>query len=469
MTAHPSGTHRQSLASRSGSIVLIMLSVLLVISTAGTHTADESTFPAPLQVLANVGAFVMMGGSVMLFWRKRWPVHISLGLIVATAVFPTTPLPVLIALPAAVAVTTGVKRWGLIVGTTAATAITFVWDVLQTQSYLSSFAGDAAVGSDERLALFWAVPLVAAGVVFPFAATGMASRYRTERDRAQLEATDAQHAAAAAQLEANVAQRETDMAQRHVSIAQHQASVAQYQASVAQRETSIAERSIEALHRESAIEQHRLALARELHDTLAANLSTLSLHAGALELMVGDEGSGGAENSAATVAARTVRESAQHSLDDLRTVVRELRHPQLPAQQQTGFADLPDLIDRAEQGGTAVHTKLFLTDAASCDPQTAHAVYRIVQEAISNVKRHAPHCALYLDVRGAPTNGITLKATNWLAAAGSAPTSVGGGYGLVGMKERVELLGGVLESGPTPEGAFGVAAWLPWRSAATAQ
>lgn len=405
--ALPQGKPRGKVRERVKSITLVVLSVLLVLASGGHHAGEDSVFSAPMQTYSGFGALAMTGASVMLMWRARWPVPISLGLILLTALIPTSPLPVLIALPAAAAATLGYRRWGLILGTCAATAVSFAWDVVARTSFLAVFIDSPGPGTPERLSLFWVVPVLAVIVVVPFAATGITHRFRSERDAAQLE-------------------------------------------------TAAAERSIVALHREVELEQHRRALARELHDTLAANLSTLSLHASALEMTVG------AEDDRANAAARTVRESAQHSLDDLRNVVRELRNPQLPTYQGTGFPELPQLIDRAVHEGTDVRTQLFITDPASCDPDTAHAVYRIVQEALSNVRRHSPRAALYLDLRGGPGVGVTIRATNWLPRPGEAPTSIGGGHGLTGMAERVELLGGVFQAGPTAEGAFGIAAWLPW-------
>ena len=98
----------------------------------------------------------------------------------------------------------------------------------------------------------------------------------------------------------------------------------------------------------------------------------------------------------------------------------------------------------------------------SCDPQVAHACYRIVQESISNVRLHAPGAAIRVEVRGGPDTGVTVTATNWLAHD-TPPSSVGGGHGLTGMGERVALVGGSFQAGPTPDGTFTVIAWLPWR------
>lgn len=398
---------------RIGSISLILVSMLLVLSTGGTHAGDDSVFPQAVKMFAGVGATVMFVASVLLYWRKRLPIPISLGFIMLTTIVPTTPLPMLIALPSAVTAARGPRAWWLIVGSYIATCVSFVWDLLSGTSYIGILAGDPApaAGTPERLVLFWTLPLLAALVVLPFAAVGLGKRVRNERDAAQ-------------------------------------------------RETVFAEQNVRALHREVEIEQHRRELARELHDTLAANLSTLSLHAGALEMTVGDE------SERAQQAARAVRESAQNSLDDLRNVVRELRNPQLPASTHKGLLDLPELIDEATRAGTDVRVQFYVSDPQLCDPMAAHAVYRLVQEAISNVRRHAPGAALYLHLRGGPGVGIHIQATNWLVPNKQLMGSTtGGGHGLPGMAERVEMLDGAFQAGTTTEGAFAIAAWVPWLTA----
>lgn len=392
--------------SRAATVWAVVLSILLVISTAGTHSADNSALPQVLQLHARLGAFVMIGVSVMLVWRRRWPVWICLGAILLTLLIPTTPLPMLVALAAAVAAVVGWRRWALVGGSYLATVVTFVWDLTAPNSYIGNFADDPAVGTPERWALLWVVPVLAAVAVVPFAAAGIVRGLRVERDAAK-------------------------------------------------RETVIAERSVQALHREVDMERHRQELARELHDTLAARLSTLSLHVGALELSVDPR------DDRAVAAARVVRESAQHSLDDLRSVVRELRNPAMPDAVTTGLGELANLIDDALRVGTDVRAQVLVTDPGACDPRVAHAVYRLVQESISNVRRHAPGSPLHVDLRGGPGAGLTLRTTNWMTATAGAVTS-SGGNGLVGMAERAELLGGTFHAGPTPEGAFGVFAWLPW-------
>jgi signal transduction histidine kinase len=387
-----------------GSIALAVLCSLLAISAGGMHGTPPSTFPVGIKTLALAGTWLMIAASVLLVWRHPWPVLVTVIAVTLTLIFPTTPLTALVACAAVTAVTAGWRRWLFIVGVYAATVVSFCWDVASHVSLLSDFVGEPAEGTPARLALFWSVPIVAAFAVAPFAGFGFLRSIRRERDAAQLD-------------------------------------------------TAAATRNVAVLHREVELERERQELARELHDTLAARLSSLSLHAGALELTVDG-------NEQATAAARIVRETAQGSLDELRHVVHVLRNPGA-AGPSSGLVDIASLIDGALRDGVDVRAQVLVSDAATCDPQVAHACYRLVQESISNVRRHAPGQAVRLEVRGGPQTGVSITATNWLTP-GAHPTSVGGGHGLTGMSERVALVGGSFQAGPTPDGAFTLIAWLPW-------
>lgn len=397
---------RPARASTTGSIALVVLCALLAISAGGNYGGEHSTFPPVVRGYAMVSVFPMIGVSVLLLWRHRRPELVSAIATACTLVMPTTPLPALIALAALTAVRTGWWRWGMIAASYAATVVSFCWDIASHTSLLSNFFDAPAEGTPARVALFWVVPLLAAFAVAPFAVYGILRAVRTERDAAR-------------------------------------------------SDTAAASRNVAVLHREVERERERQELARELHDTLAARLSSLSLHAGALELTsaAGDE--------RATAAARTVRESAQQSLDDLRNIVKVLRDPALGG-DRTGLTDLSILIDDAVREGMDVRAQVLVTDPGSCDPSVAHACYRLMQESISNARRHAPGAVLRLEVRGSPETGLSITAVNWLRP-GVGPTSVGGGHGLVGMRERVTHVGGSFQAGATEQGTFAIVAWMPWQ------
>jgi signal transduction histidine kinase len=390
-----------------GSIALVIVCIALALSAAGNYSNANSTFAPAIRAIALVALFPMTVASILLVWRHRFPVLVLIITAGLALILPTTPLPALIALAAVAAMRRGWLLWLVVAGTYLATVVACLWDVASYTSLISDFIGGPPPGSAARVALFWVVPALAAMIVAPFAAFGIGRRVRAERDTAQ-------------------------------------------------RGNAAATRNIAALHQEVSLERERQELAREIHDTLAARLSAVSLNAGALELSVSED------NIQAVAAARAVRESAQTSLDDLRQVVRVLRNPTAAAPEtHTGLSDLGDLVDTSLREGTDIRAQILVGDPASCHPGVAHVCYRLVQESVSNVRRHAPGATLYVDVRGGPETGLTIRTVNWLVPAAS--TSRGGGHGLIGMSERAANVGGTFQAGPTAEGSFALVAWLPWQ------
>ncbi|MDE3724986.1 histidine kinase [Nocardiopsis sp. N85] len=206
------------------------------------------------------------------------------------------------------------------------------------------------------------------------------------------------------------------------------------------------------LRAEHAQHQVREAMAREIHDVLGHRLSLLSVHAGALEYRPD------APPEEIARSAKVIRESAHQALQDLREVIGVLRAPvgELP---QPTMVDLRQLVEEADDVGARVE---FTTDYEGTVPdRTGRTAYRIVQEGLTNVRKHAPGADTRVAVRGAPGEGLTVEVRNGRAPVGGS----GGrsdGQGLVGLTERVSLLSGRLEHGPTSDGGWRLSAWLPW-------
>jgi len=200
----------------------------------------------------------------------------------------------------------------------------------------------------------------------------------------------------------------------------------------------------------------REEIAREIHDVLGHRLSLLSVHAGALAYRPD------APPQDIARAARVIRESAHQALQDLRQVVGVLRAPvgELP---QPVFADLRSLVAEAEQSGMRI--RLVQEVAGEVPDALGRTVYRIVQEAVTNVRKHAPGAAVTVAVNGAAGTGLDVAVTNTAptapAKAGQAP---GPGYGLLGLAERVRVADGELEYGPLADGGWRLTARLPWPS-----
>ena len=210
----------------------------------------------------------------------------------------------------------------------------------------------------------------------------------------------------------------------------------------------------------------RTRIAQEMHDVLAHRISLIGLHAGGLEVQP-EAGPQVVERSA-----RLIRETAHAALEDLRGVLGVLRADasaegaDLAPQPQ--LADLPRLVASSTAAGVPV-TLAAPPGAALADlgvPEvTGRTVYRVVQEALTNVHKHAGGVATSVRLEGTPGSGVVVEVENVrpVPRYGGAHTPLpGAGVGLVGLRERVALAGGSLDAGPTDAGGWRVRAWFPW-------
>ena len=204
----------------------------------------------------------------------------------------------------------------------------------------------------------------------------------------------------------------------------------------------------------------RARIAREMHDVLAHRISLLSLHAGALEFR--PEASPKEVASAAGV----IRASAHQALEDLRAMIGLLRDRadgQAPGPPQPTLAALPELLQESRAAGMRVHEEVRLPDLTAVPEAIGRHALRIVQEALTNARKHAPSAAVDLRVEGAAGQGLTIDVRNPAPVlAGGEPQIPGSGTGLVGLAERATLSGGHLEHGLDEDGNFRLRAWLPW-------
>jgi len=203
----------------------------------------------------------------------------------------------------------------------------------------------------------------------------------------------------------------------------------------------------------------RTRIAREMHDVLAHRISLLSLHAGALEIHPD------AAPAEVAGAAGVIRASAHQALQDLREVIGVLREPSddpAPERPQPTLGELPALVDESRAAGTRVTLDVRVTDPAAVPAGTGRTAYRIVQEGLTNARKHAPGAAVRVEVTGATGAGLTLDVRNRWPIAGGPAALPGTGTGLVGLAERASLAGGTLTHGRTPDGDFALTAWLPW-------
>ncbi|WP_308164772.1 sensor histidine kinase [Nonomuraea sediminis] len=210
---------------------------------------------------------------------------------------------------------------------------------------------------------------------------------------------------------------------------------------------------------EEAKRLERERIAREMHDVLAHRISMLSLHAGALEFRPD------APPEEIARAAGAIRGSAHQALQDLREVIGVLRaagsassDEQVPDRPQPTLADLSALAEECRGAGM----KVTLSELPEGVPEgLGRNAYRIVQEALTNARKHAGGAPATVTVSGKQGEGLTVEVRNPVGVRHRIP---GAGAGLIGLTERAELAGGRLEHGPTPGGDFMVRAWLPWRA-----
>ena len=213
---------------------------------------------------------------------------------------------------------------------------------------------------------------------------------------------------------------------------------------------------------EQAREGERLRIAREMHDVLAHRVSLLSLHAGALEF----HRDASAEEVAE--AAGVIRSSARAALEELRDVIGVLREgppASAPEPPQPTLADVPGLVDECRRAGMRVRCRLDVPADRALPAALGRAAYRIVQEGLTNARKHAPGAAVAVTISAAADTALVVEVVSRRAVgvAASAPLALpGAGTGLVGLAERVELAGGVLEHGPDATGDFVLRATLPW-------
>jgi signal transduction histidine kinase len=213
----------------------------------------------------------------------------------------------------------------------------------------------------------------------------------------------------------------------------------------------------EALEREQqvAVEEERGRIARELHDVIAHSLGVIVVQAGAGERLAVRS----PERAEETL--RSIQEIGRQALGEMSRLVGVLREggEEVGLEPQPGLERLDELLEQTRLAGLPVELAVA-GDAVQLPPGVDLSAYRIVQEALTNARKH-----------GGGSVGVRLEYTQdelvlEVVSEGGAGerNGAGGGHGLIGMRERAVLYGGTLEAGPQPKGGFAVRATLPLRS-----
>ncbi len=210
-------------------------------------------------------------------------------------------------------------------------------------------------------------------------------------------------------------------------------------------------------HARLEVAEERTRIARELHDVVAHGMSAIQVQASSARYRLPD---------LPEVAAREFDElaaTARASMGEMRRLLGVLRHEGgADLAPQPGLSDVPALVaDAARHGEVLLDAELPQGDPARTDPVLGLAAYRIVQESLSNVARHATGAPVRIRI-DRTAEGVRVEVRNGRAPGrpASAPAPIGGGHGIRGMRERAELLDGTLTAEPVDDG-FAVVAVLP--------
>ncbi|HEY3954372.1 MAG TPA: sensor histidine kinase [Streptosporangiaceae bacterium] len=235
-----------------------------------------------------------------------------------------------------------------------------------------------------------------------------------------------------------------------------------------------AERTRDETARRRAVEE-RLRIARELHDSLTHSISVIKVQAGVAVHLARKRG------EEVPAALQAIQEASSDASQELRATLSVLREQDV----SVGLAQLPGMVSRATAAGLPVTVSITGTECP-LPAEVDRAAYRIVQEALTNVTRHAGQATVSVQISYG-TSGLTLRVDDdgtggqarppeaetlppeaaapppeaGLPAAEAWPPAPAPGMGITGMRERATALGGQLQAGPRPGGGFRVLAELP--------
>lgn len=205
-----------------------------------------------------------------------------------------------------------------------------------------------------------------------------------------------------------------------------------------------------------AAARERARIARELHDVVVHHVSSIAVQAGAARLVAG-HGAGAAEGAPTWSG---IEATARQALSELRQLLGVLRNGQDPPARrpQPGLHDLDQLLEESRRAGLPVQASIDGCPV-SLPASVSLAGYRVIQEALTNVRKHQGPASTSVALRYRARE-LEIEVSSQ-RAAGAPPLREGPGHGLVGMRERVTLLGGQLDAGPRPDGGFLVTARIP--------
>ncbi|GIE74056.1 two-component sensor histidine kinase [Actinoplanes philippinensis] len=221
-----------------------------------------------------------------------------------------------------------------------------------------------------------------------------------------------------------------------------------------------AERAKEAERRVRA--EERVRVSADVHDIVSHTLSMIAVRSGVARVVLEQR----PEEALAALSA--IETASRSALDELRAVLHSLRDAPgdspgaaaAPAVERPALADVRSLVDRLRDDGYPI--TLALPETATASPAVEESAYRVVQEALTNVVRHAGRVATSVEVGSSP-EGLGIAVRNAAPAAGPSGAGRGSGHGLAGMRDRVALYEGTVAAGPEPDGGYAVRVHFPAR------
>lgn len=210
------------------------------------------------------------------------------------------------------------------------------------------------------------------------------------------------------------------------------------------------------------MEEERARIARELHDIVSHSLSVITIQIQAVRRRLGSLETNEVE------ALEAIEATARQAMDEMRRLLGVLRAQREPPAlaPQPSFHQLHDLVEEARAAGLQVRLEV-VGDSVALSPGISLTAYRVVQEALTNVRKHAGATRAEVSVRYLPRS-LEIRVDDTGGRRSTPPRTERSherGYGLAGMRERVTLYGGTLDAGPRPEGGFHILVSLPLAAA----
>jgi signal transduction histidine kinase len=200
---------------------------------------------------------------------------------------------------------------------------------------------------------------------------------------------------------------------------------------------------------QTVLAKERAQLAREMHDVVSHQVSLITIQAGALQVNTGDPDT--------RTTAQTIRDLGVRTLDELRHMVTVLRASGTAPTELTPQPTLAGLEQLIANSG--IETRLVGDRPTGVGAATQRAIYRTVQEALTNIRKHAPGATATIRIRH-DDGTIEVVVTNTPPTRPTVPLP-GAGHGLIGLRERAELLGGAITAGPTADNGYRIRLRLP--------